>query len=125
MTPHGETAYGAERMDPRHFARRAKHNRDNEESVVSRHFAPMPGPVSDDDEGIAPQYPETVGNVGTREVRPEAAHKPDAPRSFAVLQGQKHSILAEQKAGWSQWRPVVPEEIVRRWPTDPATEADA
>ena len=125
MTPHGGTADGAESIDPRHFARRASLDRDDDQSIAPRHFAPMPGPLGSGDEGIAPQHPAPAGDVGTRGVGAEAEHSPDEPRGFARLRSQKRAILAEQRADWDEGRPVPPEDLLRRWPTDPATDPDA
>ena len=125
MTPHGQPSDSAESIDPSHFARRAKLDRDEDESVAPRHFTPMPGPVSDWDEGITRRNLAPRGDVGARGVGAEAGQSRDEPRSFALLRGQKRAILAEQTAGWSEGRPLPPEDLLRRWPTDPATDPDA
>jgi len=42
-----------------------------------------------------------------------------------VVRSRKRALLAEQRASWDEGRPVPPEEILRRWPTDPAKDPDA
>jgi serine/threonine protein kinase/Flp pilus assembly protein TadD len=98
MTAPNEIPGGAESIDPRYFARRAN-------------------PVTDD-ESVA--QPGRTPAFASRE-----GEAPSEPGSFAALRGRKRALLAEQKAGWNEGRPSPPEDLLRRWPTDPAADPDA
>jgi serine/threonine protein kinase/Tfp pilus assembly protein PilF len=98
MTGNDADGGGAESIDPRYFARRA-------DRVA-------------DDESIAP--PDRTSWLNLRE---DAA--PAEPSSFGALRAQKRAILAEQKAAWDEGRPAPPEDLLPRWPTNPATDPDA
>jgi serine/threonine protein kinase/tetratricopeptide (TPR) repeat protein len=44
---------------------------------------------------------------------------------FSILRARKRELLDEQRSGWSVGRPLEPEELLNRWPTDPDTDPDA
>ncbi len=44
---------------------------------------------------------------------------------FSLLRARKRELLDEQRSGWAQGRPVRPEELMGRWPTDPDSDPDA
>jgi serine/threonine protein kinase/tetratricopeptide (TPR) repeat protein len=52
--------------------------------------------------------------------------KSDAPpASFAEVRSFKRELLEELRAGWEQGHPKAPEELLARWPGDPARDPDA
>jgi serine/threonine protein kinase/Tfp pilus assembly protein PilF len=104
MTFPNATPDGAESIDPRYFARRTNAAAGDESTA-------QPGrtPLFTLREGEAPWEGEA----------------PAEPQSFAALRTQKRAILAQQRAGWNEGRPSPPEDLLRRWPTDPATDPDA
>ena len=48
----------------------------------------------------------------------------DHHTDFASLRSQKRELLAEQQSRWAEGNPVSPEELVKRWPTDPKADSD-
>jgi serine/threonine protein kinase/tetratricopeptide (TPR) repeat protein len=48
----------------------------------------------------------------------------EATPGFAVARSQKRALLAQQQASWEAGAPVRPEELLARWPTDPAADPD-
>jgi eukaryotic-like serine/threonine-protein kinase len=44
---------------------------------------------------------------------------------FSILRARKRALLDEQRSCWSQGRPLEPEELMDRWPTNPDTDPDA
>jgi serine/threonine protein kinase/predicted Zn-dependent protease len=44
--------------------------------------------------------------------------------SFSLLRARKRELLDEQRSGWVEGRPVPPEELLGRWPTDPNRDPD-
>ncbi len=43
---------------------------------------------------------------------------------FAELRSLKRELLAEQQSRWAEGKPVSPEELLQRWPTDPQADGD-
>ena len=46
-------------------------------------------------------------------------------RDFSMLRAQKRELLAEQRSRSVEGRPLPPEELMGRWPTDPDIDPDA
>jgi tetratricopeptide (TPR) repeat protein len=46
-------------------------------------------------------------------------------RDFSMLRARKRELLAEQRSRWEEGRPLPPEELLGRWPTDPDIDPDA
>ena len=46
-------------------------------------------------------------------------------RSFSTLRSRKRELLDEQCASWAEGRPLQPEELMGRWPTNPDSDPDA
>src|SRR5437879_8083162 len=55
------------------------------------------------------------------------AGPPPEPSSgnFAQARSLKRDLLAELRAGWEVGNPPRPEELLERWPGDPAEDRDA
>jgi serine/threonine protein kinase/Tfp pilus assembly protein PilF len=113
MMAHNEIPGGAESIDQRYFARRANAV-DDDESVARPGLTPAFAPR----ESEAPSEPRSFA-------APWEGEAPSEPQSFAALRSQKRALLAEQRAGWNEGRPAPPEDLLRRWPTDPAADPDA
>src|SRR4030088_1959371 len=48
-----------------------------------------------------------------------------APGNFAEARSIKRDLLAELRAGWDLGAPPRPEDLLERWPGDPAKDLDA
>jgi serine/threonine protein kinase/tetratricopeptide (TPR) repeat protein len=48
-----------------------------------------------------------------------------SPADFARQRSLKRELLREQQAAWDSGCPAAPEDLLRRWPTDPQTDPDA
>ena len=46
-------------------------------------------------------------------------------RDFLSLRASKRELISLQRSLWSDGRPLGPEELLSRWPTDPDTDQDA
>ncbi len=46
-------------------------------------------------------------------------------RDFSVLRARKRELLDEQRSCWAEGRPLQPEELMGRWPTNPDSDPDA
>jgi eukaryotic-like serine/threonine-protein kinase len=46
-------------------------------------------------------------------------------RDFSMLRASKRELLAEQRSCWVEGRPLEPEELLGRWPTNPDSDPDA
>jgi serine/threonine protein kinase/tetratricopeptide (TPR) repeat protein len=46
-------------------------------------------------------------------------------RDFSSLRARKRELLEFQRSCWAEGRPVAPEEILGRWPTNPDSDPDA
>ena len=49
----------------------------------------------------------------------------DLDEDFSVLRARKRELLEEQRSCWALGRPLEPEELLNRWPTDPDEDPDA
>ena len=45
-------------------------------------------------------------------------------RDFSMIRARKRELLAEQRSAWLEGRPLEPEELIKRWPTDPDSDPD-
>jgi serine/threonine protein kinase/Flp pilus assembly protein TadD len=48
----------------------------------------------------------------------------DEQPGFLTARSLKRELLAEQQAAWDEGRPVAPESLLHRWPTDPTGDPD-
>ena len=60
---------------------------------------------------------------------PDDSYDPDRPAAPAVpdfleVRNRKRALLDEMSAGWEAGQPVRAEELLPRWPTDPAGDGD-
>src|ERR1700678_617118 len=46
-------------------------------------------------------------------------------RDFSILRSRKRELLDEQRTGWVEGRPIQPEDLMGRWPTNPESDPDA
>jgi hypothetical protein len=125
MTPHVKPTDDADSISPDYFARRTSLDDEDGESIVSRPLARQFNPIGEEDAGTASRSPAPAEDVGANGLGSPPAQRPEELRTFSVLRGRKRAILAEQNSRWEEGKPVPPEDLLRRWPTDPATDPDA
>jgi len=46
-------------------------------------------------------------------------------QNFSMLRARKRELLDEQRSCWAEGRPLQPEELMGRWPTNPESDPDA
>ena len=64
--------------------------------------------------------PDSTTRAEIRSIRPWHSR-----RDFSMLRARKRELLDEQRSCWAEGRPLEPEELLGRWPTNPDSDPDA